>query len=100
VAGRRKSDWPQISGGEMKRRRGFNRHPNYDEATKAAALERLRLNGGNVKLTARQVGIKSSTLASWSCGRNVSRDVIVADVLAKVERKSKALEALRASIGR
>jgi len=45
------------------------RAPNYSEAFRAAALAALDANGGNVRRTARAMGIRESTLRGWMTGR-------------------------------
>lgn len=42
----------------------------YSDAFRAAALAALDANGGNVKRTARELGIPYRTLAEWVAGRN------------------------------
>lgn len=45
------------------------RAPNYSPAFRAAALAALDANGGNVKRTARELGLKWQTLDGWRKGR-------------------------------
>lgn len=42
----------------------------YSEAFRAGALACLDANGGNVKRTARELGVPEKTLAGWAAGRN------------------------------
>jgi hypothetical protein len=45
------------------------RSPNYTPMFRAAVLAALDANGGNVKKTAREFGIKSMTLKGWATNR-------------------------------
>ena len=48
----------------------------YSEEFKADALTALELNEGNVRLTARKLGIPDDTLYSWSNGVGISQHVL------------------------
>jgi len=53
----------------------------YSDEDKATALSAVDANGGNVKLTARQLGIPHKTLDDWAKGRN--QNPTVADLRTK-----------------
>src|ERR1700735_5513356 len=47
----------------------------YSDEDRSAALAALKANGGNVKLTAQQVGVPRKTLANWAKGIKLHRSV-------------------------
>ena len=47
----------------------------YSDTEKAKALIALDLNGGNIKRTARELGIPLMTLHSWSKGNSITPDI-------------------------
>jgi hypothetical protein len=53
------------------------KRPDYTDERKAEALAPLAANGGNVSLTARQLGIARTTLRLWSLGRGTGERVSV-----------------------
>lgn len=55
--------------------RGRGNRRQYTDSDKAAALVALEANGGNVKLTARQLGLPRQTLALWAQNKHISADV-------------------------
>lgn len=58
----------------------------YSSEVKAATLAALAINSGNVKKTARQMGIPRRTVNAWALGRGIS-----ARVKAEAERFQKPL---------
>ncbi len=61
----------------------------YSSEVKAATLAALAVNSGNVKLTARQMGLPRRTVNAWALGRGISPAV-----RARAERFKKPLAAL------
>lgn len=59
----------------------------YSEADKASALALLKANGGNVKQTAKQLGMPRGTLSNWANG-----DYVNPDVTEKAHEKEDTLE--------
>jgi transposase-like protein len=47
----------------------------YTDRERAAALLLLRTNGGNIKRTARELGLPRKTVCTWSQGRGISEEV-------------------------
>lgn len=65
---------PHDGGGSVGKPRGNYRQ--YTDAEKAEALVALEANGGNVKGTARALGIPEPTLRLWSLNQHVNKDVV------------------------
>ena len=53
------------------------KRPDYGDEQKAEALAALAANGGNVSLTARQLGMNRTTLRLWSLGQGAGERVSV-----------------------
>jgi transposase-like protein len=54
---------------------GLNRRASYSDEEKASALTLLAVNNGNVKRTARALGLPRSTLTAWAKSRGTGAGV-------------------------